>query len=757
MNNFKKLLASAMALSMVASVLPASTHVHAANAVTNTVDASGWESNGASVRFDRDGNAYIGTEPGGALNRENNSRITANGTTISAHVGLEGYEAGELFVLDVVLEDLSAQYASEFYATTTKTDNGYVISTGFGPETIDVKENGIYTYNWTFKKDEENNLSAVFTVENYDELVGTIEVENVTTYGDVESIRYMWAFGRGADPSSYALDRELVIYDTLPSKDDEEEVDTGVCDLNTLKVDDYAEAILMDLENAGKDLETVQLGDRINWHNLNSLLEEGKDAGATFNSMLNEMNGIFDARVNNCTGSREASDDVKYIAGFKEGLADMDDLFDDLAAAVKAEEIKDEKDWKANYEDLYNRLLANEKYLGNTTWNKNRVSRFEDNADAFKDMVAVYKDEFYDVYAEEYVESLKKEFAKELELDKNDKYQGRSLAALTKKLEEVQASDEYTLYGEEADVVEIIDAVENVIADLETVDELLDSSSDVNKAYRSVRSDVNRLANKNDEAALDVIDKYFSAEDIEAVQAYVEEVVSEFYTYETRERSSGRYYVRETATDLAAYIDNNDIDENVRAILTTILDADQKSEDTVYDVLVDTDVTVVTKEDLIAIVEEAEGVELKWTYTTGEIDLVDNAMDALEKLLAKDSKYELNARERRSLEAEQDRLERISNRVKNAEAEIIVTKDWWVFENGQWVFYQDGRTVSNVWVADHNNDWYYAGANGVMLTNSWIARDSSLQVWYYVGADGKMVTNTVVDGCTIDANGEWHA
>ena len=40
---------------------------------------------------------------------------------------------------------------------------------------------------------------------------------------------------------------------------------------------------------------------------------------------------------------------------------------------------------------------------------------------------------------------------------------------------------------------------------------------------------------------------------------------------------------------------------------------------------------------------------------------------------------------------------------------------------------------------------------------TWIARDSSLQVWYYVGADGKMVTNTVVDGCTIDANGVWHA
>ena len=103
------------------------------------------------------------------------------------------------------------------------------------------------------------------------------------------------------------------------------------------------------------------------------------------------------------------------------------------------------------------------------------------------------------------------------------------------------------------------------------------------------------------------------------------------------------------------------------------------------------------------------------------------------------------------------KLDAIDDRLGEVEADVEITKDWWVYENGQWVFYQDGRTVSNVWVADHNNDWYYAGANGVMLTNSWIARDSSLSVWYYVGADGKMVTNTVVDGYTINANGEWHA
>ena len=84
-------------------------------------------------------------------------------------------------------------------------------------------------------------------------------------------------------------------------------------------------------------------------------------------------------------------------------------------------------------------------------------------------------------------------------------------------------------------------------------------------------------------------------------------------------------------------------------------------------------------------------------------------------------------------------------------------KNWWVEESDGWTFYQNNVPVENIWVADHNNDWFYAGANGKMLVSSWIARDASGEIWYYVDAEGKMVTNTVVDGYTIDANGEWHA
>ena len=89
---------------------------------------------------------------------------------------------------------------------------------------------------------------------------------------------------------------------------------------------------------------------------------------------------------------------------------------------------------------------------------------------------------------------------------------------------------------------------------------------------------------------------------------------------------------------------------------------------------------------------------------------------------------------------------------------VAEPQDWWVqSSNGEWVFYQDGKVQEYTWVASNATDWYYAGKNGVMVTSSWIARDSSLSVWYYVNEDGLMVRDTTIDGYYIDANGEWHA
>lgn len=86
-----------------------------------------------------------------------------------------------------------------------------------------------------------------------------------------------------------------------------------------------------------------------------------------------------------------------------------------------------------------------------------------------------------------------------------------------------------------------------------------------------------------------------------------------------------------------------------------------------------------------------------------------------------------------------------------------VIKDWWIKENEVWIFYQNNQPVSNRWVADYKNDWYYAGNHGIMLSNSWIARDANLDVWYYVGEDGKMLSDTTTpDGYYVDAAGAYY-
>ncbi len=454
--------------------------------------------------------------------------------------------------------------------------------------------------------------------------------------------------------------------------------------------------------------------------------------------------------------SAATSEEGKYLAGLYAGTNALKELLTKLPELADDGEIKNTDAYDTTYKAHYESLIANEKYLGNMGWSSEVLSDFNDDADALKAMVAEYKEAYSDVYLEEYVTELRtKTFVEELTALEDEKsYSRDNLEDLKETLEKELDSDEYAEYSGEDEVAEIIDAIETMIDNMETVNEIL--GSDDAKEFRKVRNKVTAFVEKTDDAALDYIAENFTEEDVEKIINYAENVVSEFYTYETRRRSvSGNYYVVEEPTELAMYLNSNDVHEGARKLLKEIFE--EKVSDTYYDVLVEEDLSVTTKEELMEMIDAAKNIELKWNYTTSEAEKVWDAVYAVNVLLNNRTQYEVTAREARTLETLKGKLDVIDDRLGEVEADVEITKDWWVFENGQWVFYQDGRTVSNVWVADHNNDWYYAGANGVMLTNSWIARDSSLQVWYYVGADGKMVTNTVVDGYTIDANGEWHA
>ena len=571
--------------------------------------------------------------------------------------------------------------------------------------------------------------------------------------------------------------------------------------------DKLVDAIVTDITDAGYTLSNVPHnsgkaadGTDITWTNTKGYVD-GIDTGSTLWSVIignvknlegasGTVSGTIANRVENCAGS---SSNAEYLADFEAALRDLMNLKTDLNNAFETilfDGSIDRDEWSAA-EALYNRVLFAEGYLSNqsdiTTSEK---STFRRQAAELKQLVAEFQGDYVGDYAEVYEEALLKQKVAgttvEDIMDVDVDFPRTNLTALETFIANVKANEHvfkdtegnsisglpsYTLVGNESEVVAIMDELETIVEEMKTVNDLMDSTSDVHKALRDVRSLVRELAaadNEDDDApdyVLTVINK-FNAGDIDNVVTYVEEFFNEFYTVDVRERSNGRYTAELEPTELERYLTSDEQtvleSSDIAKILTKFVDETSRTGDTYYDELVAAEGT--TKDDLIAIAEEAADIELKFTYTDVEVETVYNALDALAELLptedgkyTNDNPYDLTARERRDLKSLDRYLSRVAARIENAEVIVTEEKDWWVYENGQWVFYQDGHTVSNRWVASNATDWYYAGANGVMLTNSWIARDSSLQVWYYVGADGKMVTNTVVDGCTIDANGEWHA
>ena len=321
----------------------------------------------------------------------------------------------------------------------------------------------------------------------------------------------------------------------------------------------------------------------------------------------------------------------------------------------------------------------------------------------------------------------------------------------------------YSKVDEESVVTDIMDELDTIVEEIKDVNDLF--KSDAYKDGRKLDLDTlakeaeNYRAGKEDDtdyyAALNAV----RANDIETLKTYVEDFFNEFFTVDVIERSNGNITLRLEDAAYARYVrgesefnTTNGSGNAIARILTT--NVDPKDEESVYDALTE---GVTDLESLIkAATTDIEDLALKNTFTTEDAVKIVAARKAVTELLDEKGPYysAMTSKERRTVKANADLVEALY-------AKLVISgtivKDWWQFENGQWVFYQNGNTVSNRWVADSNNDWYYAGANGVMLTNSWIARDSSGSVWYYVGADGKMVTNTVVDGYTIDANGEWHA
>ena len=78
-------------------------------------------------------------------------------------------------------------------------------------------------------------------------------------------------------------------------------------------------------------------------------------------------------------------------------------------------------------------------------------------------------------------------------------------------------------------------------------------------------------------------------------------------------------------------------------------------------------------------------------------------------------------------------------------------KKWWVQDNGTWYFLNGAGEMQTGWLQD-NGTWYYLEGSGALKVNQWFEVEGK---WYHVDASGALSVNTVVDGYTVNANGEW--
>ena len=78
-------------------------------------------------------------------------------------------------------------------------------------------------------------------------------------------------------------------------------------------------------------------------------------------------------------------------------------------------------------------------------------------------------------------------------------------------------------------------------------------------------------------------------------------------------------------------------------------------------------------------------------------------------------------------------------------------KKWWVKDNGTWYYLNGSGEMQTGWLQD-NGTWYYLEGSGALKVSQWFEVEGK---WYHVDASGALSVNTVVDGYTVNANGEW--
>ena len=172
----------------------------------------------------------------GPFNKASKAKLS-DGITEEVYVGLDkdNYKNSELFELSIALNkqesNKESEYLTEAVVMTQKSNDKFVLTSSWAKDknpiaTID--ENGVYTYKWEFKKNNNNKIEVKFTVLNYGTELGTTGFVDLNVDASkATDVRYLWACNI---KSEYGVD----IYTTLPKRESELVENPGTSDINLL-------------------------------------------------------------------------------------------------------------------------------------------------------------------------------------------------------------------------------------------------------------------------------------------------------------------------------------------------------------------------------------------------------------------------------------------------------------------------------------------------------------------------------------------
>ena len=333
-----------------------------------------------------------------------------------------------------------------------------------------------------------------------------------------------------------------------------------------------------------------------------------------------------------------------------------------------------------------------------------------------------------------------------------------SKSALNARIKAIKDHDFYTSFKDEEAVVAIVEAYEELIANIDGNKDLTKTDSykayvtektdDANKTAKDAIKAMPKAADNTDAKKADAIAADIDNEQFEALKAYKEDVLDEVVTMATRK--IGNYHIEElTWSKTISKTVQNTVKNNLIPAIYTLVDT--------KDGLFGYDVIVNHMEDFNAALEAATTDIEKITpanIKASDKAKLEAAEDALYELTnEKKGAYvnNLTDKEARSLRAAERKIENLREAFDNLGT--TTATGWYDKGNGNWGYNNEDGTAATKWVAA-GSDWYYV-KGGNMLRNAWVAQDASGAKWYYVDNAGKMVSNTTIDGFVIDANGVW--